>query len=154
MKIFELVFVDRVQLVLRIGVFGTFLGHGIFALQGKQTFVEMIQSMVPVDPATATTLLFMVGIVDLFIAFSTLVRPIKFVLVYATIWAFMTALARITAGDPVWDFVERTANWAAPLALLLYIQFRSKLKESEKARAAKVESAEQSESSREMKPSA
>jgi hypothetical protein len=89
----------------------------------------MIQSMIPVDATTATTLLFVVGIIDLFIAFSTLVRPIKFVLVYATIWVFLTAVARITAGDPVWDFVERSANWAAPLALLLYIQSKSKVKE-------------------------
>jgi hypothetical protein len=40
----------------------------------------------------------------------------------------MTAVARVTAGDPVWDFVERAANWAAPLALMLYIQFKSKVK--------------------------
>lgn len=120
---------DKVQLVLRIGVFGTFLGHGIFALQGKQAFTEMIQSMVPVDAATATTLLFMIGIVDLLVAFSILIRPMKFVLIYATVWSFMTAVARITAGDPAWDFVERTANWAAPLALLLYLQFKSKIRE-------------------------
>jgi hypothetical protein len=119
---------DKIELVLRIGIFGTFLGHGIFALQGKPGFVQMIQSIVPVDVSTATTLLFIIGLVDLFIAFSTLVRPIKLVLVYATIWAFLTSVARITAGDPVWDFVERTANWAVPLALLLYIQFRSKIK--------------------------
>jgi hypothetical protein len=119
---------DKLEIVLRIGVFGTFLGHGMLALQGEQGFIEMIQSMVPVDAPTATTLLFMVGIIDLFIAFSTLIRPIKFVLVYATIWAFMTAVARITAGDPVWDFVERAANWAVPLALLLYIQFKSRVK--------------------------
>jgi hypothetical protein len=71
----------------------------------------------------------MVGIVDLFIAFSTLIRPLRFVLVYATIWAFAIAVSRITAGDLVEDFVERAANWVVPLAPLLYIQFKSKLKE-------------------------
>lgn len=131
MLILTNLFRDKIELVLRAGVFGAFLGHGIFALEGKQRFVEMIQSMVPVDAPTATTLLFLVGIMDLFIAFSTLIRPIKFVLVYATIWAFMTAVARITVGDPVWDFVERAANWAVPLALLLYIQFKSKVREKE-----------------------
>ena len=122
---------DKIELVLRIGVFGAFLGHGIFALEGKQRFIEMVQSMVPVDAATASTLLFMIGIVDLFISFSTLIKPMRFVLVYATVWAFMTAVARITAGDPVWDFVERSANWAVPLALVLYIQLKSKQREKE-----------------------
>jgi hypothetical protein len=124
---------DKVELVLRIGVFGVFLGHGIFAIEGKQRFIEMIQSMVPVDAATATSLLFAVGVVDILVAFSVLLKPQKYVLVYATVWAFMTALARITAGDPVWDFVERAANWAAPLALLLYVQYKSKIKKESAA---------------------
>ena len=131
MKISEILLKDKLELVLRIGVFGVFLGHGIFALEGKQTFVEMIQIMVPVDGATATSLLFAVGVVDIVVAFSVLVKPQRFVLIYATAWAFITALARVTAGDPVWDFVERAANWAVPLALLLYIQFKAKIKEKE-----------------------
>lgn len=36
---------------------------------------------------------------------------------------FLTALARPLAGQPIWDFVERWANWGAPLSLyLLYSQ--------------------------------
>ncbi len=124
-------FKDKLELVLRIGVFGVFLGHGVFALEGKQKFVEMIQSMIPVDVTTATSLLFAIGIIDILVAFSVLLKPQKFVLIYATVWAFMTAFARITVGDPVWDFVERAANWAVPLALLVYIQFKSKIKEKE-----------------------
>ena len=122
---------DKFELVLRMGVFGAFLGHGIFALEGKQQFIEMIQSMVPLDAAMATSLLFAIGVIDILVAFWVLLRPQRFVLAYATVWAFLTALARITAGDPVWDFVERAANWAAPLALLLYIQFKSKIRAKE-----------------------
>ena len=122
---------DKIELVLRVGVFGAFLGHGVFALEAKQRFIEMMQSMVPVDAPTATSLLVAVGVIDILVAFSVLLKPQKFVLIYATVWAFMTAFARITAGDPVWDFVERAANWAVPLALLLYIQSKSKLKEKE-----------------------
>jgi hypothetical protein len=127
---------DRIELVLRAGVFGVFLGHGVFALEGKQRFVEMIQSMVSVDAATAGSLLFVIGIMDILIAFLVLLRPQKYVLAYATVWAFMTAIARVTAGDPIWDFVERAANWAAPLALLLYIQFKSKIRREPTAIAA------------------
>jgi hypothetical protein len=35
-----------------------------------------------------------------------------------TIWGFWTALVRPIVGEPIWDFVERFANWGAPLALL------------------------------------
>jgi len=91
-----------------------------------------------------------IGIIDILVAFSVLLKPQKFVLVYATIWAFMTALARITAGDPVWDFAERAANWAVPLALLLYIQLKSKIRENEKAHARIAEPSEHPESSKEM----
>ena len=65
MYIFASLLKDKLELVLRIGVFGVFLGHGIFALEGKQKFVEMTQSMVPVDAATATSLLFAIGIIDI-----------------------------------------------------------------------------------------
>ena len=42
---------------------------------------------------------------------------------------FLTALARPIAGDPIWDFVERTANWATPLALLYLRGLPKNLKE-------------------------
>jgi hypothetical protein len=31
--------------------------------------------------------------------------------------------------DPIWDFVERSANWGAPLALLFLIGWPRSLKE-------------------------
>jgi hypothetical protein len=47
-----------------------------------------------------------------------LIKPLKVVLIWAAIWGFWTALLRPVAGEPIWGFVERTAKWAAPLALL------------------------------------
>ncbi len=41
-------------------------------------------------------------------------------LIYATIWAFCTALMRPLSGGEWLDFIERSANWAAPLALLFF----------------------------------
>ena len=55
---------------------------------------------------------------DILVAVSVLIKPVRAVLIWATSWAFLTALIRPIAGEPIWDFVERTANWAAPLALL------------------------------------
>jgi hypothetical protein len=109
----------KIEWVLRIAVAGEFLGHGVFALQGKAAWLEWISELTGAAPATAATLLTLVGLLDLLVAIIVLVRPIKIVLLWAAIWGFWTALVRPLVGEPVWDFVERFANWGAPLALLL-----------------------------------
>lgn len=105
--------------VLRIAVAGEFLGHGVFALQGKQQWVEWFSVFGISDAGVATRLLFLVGLLDLAVALTVLVKPVRGVLLWATLWGFWTALLRPIVGEPIWDFVERWANWGAPLALLL-----------------------------------
>lgn len=105
--------------VLRIAVAGEFLGHGVFALQGKQQWIGWIGEMLGTDVATATTLLTLVGVMDILVALIVLVKPIRIVLLWAALWGFWTALVRPLVGEPVWDFIERWANWGAPLALLI-----------------------------------
>jgi len=109
----------KVQWVLRIGVAGEFLGHGIFALQGRPSWEGWISQLTGVDAATAGTLLTLVGVMDVVVAALALFRPIPIALVWAAFWGFWTALVRPLVGESFWDFVERFANWAAPLALLL-----------------------------------
>ena len=117
-----------VEWLLRIGVFGTFLGHGIFALQVKQSFIPLITAF-GFTEATATALLPWIGMMDLLVAVIVLFRPIKAILIWATVWAFATALSRPIAGMPIWDFVERTANWIVPLTLLHMHGLPKKLKD-------------------------
>lgn len=107
--------------VLRIAVAGEFLGHGAFALQGKAQWIGWIQELLRVDAATAGTLLLLIGVADIAVAAGVLLwRGLpRAVLVWAAIWGFWTALVRPIVGEPIWDFVERWANWGAPLALLL-----------------------------------
>ena len=109
------------QWVLRIAVAGEFAGHGVFALQGKAQWVKWFSTFGVTDPGMATKLLFLIGLADLSIALIVLVKPLKPVLIWATIWGFWTALLRPIVGEPIWDFIERWANWGAPLALLLLL---------------------------------
>ena len=102
----------------RIGIFGTFLGHGIFALQLKPRFVEMLTAFIGVTGNLANNLMYLIGIIDIIVAIFALFYPFRLILIYASIWGFLTALARPIANDPIWDFIERWSNWAAPLALL------------------------------------
>ena len=114
---------SKAEWVLRIGIFGTFLGHGVFALLIKQSWLHYF-TVVGISEATAKTLLPLIGLIDITVAVFVLFLPIKLVLIWATVWAFTTALIRPISGEPIWDFIERWANWAAPLALFLLLDKR------------------------------
>ena len=115
--------------VLRIAVAGEFIGHGVFALQGKKDWVEWFAQFGVSDPTVATQLLFILGIIDITLAVLVLVRPVRLALLWMVFWGFWTALLRPIVGMPVWDFVERWANWGAPLALLFLLGWPRSLKE-------------------------
>ena len=107
----------KLEWILRIGVAGEFLGHGMFALQGKADWIKWTQELSGMDVSTATTFIFIVGVVDVLLAVLVLVKPIRPLLLWMAFWGFWTALVRPLVGMPIWDFIERFANWAAPLAL-------------------------------------
>ncbi len=109
---------QTVEWILRVALFGEFLGHGVFAIQLKQRFLEMLEAMTGITGELANTLMRTVGGIDMVVAIFAIIKPIRIILIYAAIWGFLTALARPIAGDPIWDFVERWANVGVPLALL------------------------------------
>lgn len=116
--------------VLRIAVAGEFVGHGVFALQGKEGWFKYFYAVGITGDETIKTLLLAVGIADLLLALHVLVRPVRVALLWMAIWGFWTALIRWPVGpDPIWDFVERFANWGAPLALLFLYGWPRRLKE-------------------------
>ncbi len=110
-----------IEWVLRVGVAGEFLGHGVFALQGKKDWVGWFANFGISDTGTAVNILFWLGVLDILLAILVLVKPMRLPLLWMVFWGFWTALLRPLVGMPVWDFVERWANWSAPLALLLII---------------------------------
>ena len=119
----------KIEWVLRIAVAGEFVGHSVFALQGKKAWIDWIHQLTGVEIGTATILLTLIGFVDLLVALIVLVRPVRIVLLWATFWGFWTALVRPLVGEPIWDFIERWPNWGAPLALLLLIGWPKNWKE-------------------------
>ena len=119
----------KIEWILRIALFGEFLGHGIFALQLKQGFLDMIISVLGVSLASAKTILLIIGSIDILIALLALIYPFRLMLLYAIVWGFATGLARPLAGDPIWDFIERWANLGVPLALLFLRGIPKNLKE-------------------------
>lgn len=114
--------------VLRISVAGEFLGHGVFALQQKADWVKWMSQLLGTSPEISAQLILFIGALDVIVALTVLFRPIPVVLLWAAFWGFWTALLRPIVGQPIWDFVERWANWGAPLALLLILGWPKTLK--------------------------
>ncbi len=118
-----------IEWVLRIGVAGEFLGHGLLAIAGKKDWIGWIGQLTGVDATTAVTLLFWIGLFDVVVAAIVLIKPIRGILLWAAFWGFWTALVRPLVGIGWPDFIERFANWAAPLALLLILGWPKSVKE-------------------------
>jgi len=120
--------------VLRIAVAGEFLGHGIFAaaktaeaaavagysLLFKKAWIGWMITATGVSAETATQMLLLIGLADIVVAVLMFVKPVRAALLWAAVWGLWTALVRpLIGGESVLEFVERFANWGAPLALLL-----------------------------------
>ncbi len=93
-------------------------------MQGKEGWFKYFEAFGFADEQTIITILFIVGIMDLLLALHVLFRPQKALVLWMVFWGLWTALIRWPLGpDPFWDFVERSANWGAPLALLCLMGF-------------------------------
>lgn len=110
-----------VEWILRVAVAGEFLGHGVFALQGKKAWIGWIQQLTGIEAGLSAQLLLLIGMADILTALVILARPMRPVLLWASFWGFWTALVRPLVGEPIWDFIERWANWGAPLALFFVL---------------------------------
>jgi len=109
--------------VLKIGVFGIFFGHGIYAIQVNQAWIPFLE-VVGFSNNLANQILPFIGILDILIAISVLIKPLRYVLIWAVFWAFLTALMRPIAGGSILDFIERSGNWATPLALFFLLKWK------------------------------
>ncbi|MBI4360077.1 MAG: FAD-dependent oxidoreductase [Candidatus Jacksonbacteria bacterium] len=118
----------KAQWVLRIAVAGEFIGHGVFALGVKAGWIKYFTAL-GLSSGFAESALPIIGVIDIAVALLVLIKPVRIALLWMALWGFWTALLRPIGGDPIWDFVERFANWGAPLALLVLIGFPKKLKE-------------------------
>ena len=116
------------DIILRIGVFGTFLGHGVFALGVKHSWIPFLTT-VGFTTDAAIEVMPIIGVLDLLIALLVVIKPMRVVFLYAFIWAFLTALMRPIVGFPIWDFVERSSNWIVPLTVLYLRGFPKNWKE-------------------------
>jgi len=109
-------------------VFMTFLGHGIYALMGTPKWLVYIQT-VGFSLDISKKLIVIIGIIDVLVAITILLKPFKYVVLWSVIWAFSTALIRPIAGESILAFIERSTNFGAPLALFYLLNYKSEISE-------------------------
>ena len=117
-----------IQYLLRVAVFLTFLGHGLVAVSGNIKWLIYLEKA-GFSIEQAKQLIPIIGIIDILVAFTILIRPVKYVVLWAVIWAFSAALIRPISGESILAFVERGSNWIAPLALY-FLLLKNKINES------------------------
>jgi hypothetical protein len=135
--------------LLSLGAIGAFLGHGMFAVERKESFIQLFTGSfdnvlgVTVSTGTASDWVFGIGVVDLTITVvlaamllgNTRAKGALYQLAYSNValvlyawgafWGFVTAASRVTAAGDfypfVWDVVERAPNFLLPAALVYLV---------------------------------
>lgn len=113
------------EFIFRIGICFTFLGHGFYALIGKKEWIPLVQAFGFSEEA-AQIILPIVGVMDIIVGVSILLKPFKAVIIWAAFWAFIAALSRPLSGMDLLEMIERSSNWALPLVFLIYLSQKNK----------------------------
>jgi len=104
--------------VLRIAAAMCFIGHGAFGIIGKPAWLVYL-GVAGISREQGLVLMPVIGVMDILLGLSVLIRPTKAALAYMTLWAVWTASLRPLAGQGFSEFVERAGNYGVPLALLV-----------------------------------
>ena len=112
-----------IEYILRIAVFLTFFGHGYLALMANQRWIVYLET-VGFSYESGLKIMPFIGVLDIIIAILILLKPNKYVVLWAVIWAFSAALIRPLSGEDIWSFIERGTNWGAPLGLYVLLKYK------------------------------
>ena len=78
----------KIEWILRIGVAGEFLGHGILAIQGKPQWIQWVQELAGFSADNAATIIMIIGLMDVALAVLVLIKPIRIALLWMAFWGF------------------------------------------------------------------
>jgi hypothetical protein len=110
----------RVAWVLRATTATLLLGHGLLAAMGKPLLlVHLVGIDVGNGGLSTLGVLQRIGGFEVALALGVLLSPGRSLLLFVCAWKLATEWLYITAGDPVWEFIERGGSYGAPLALAL-----------------------------------
>src|SRR6267142_5314169 len=105
--------------IFRIAFMMEFVGHGAFGVMGKAAWLPYF-GVVGIHESLAWRLMPIIGTIDICLAITTLLRPMRGLILYGAIWGLWTALLRPLSGEPIWEALERAGNYGVPMAFLLW----------------------------------
>jgi uncharacterized membrane protein YphA (DoxX/SURF4 family) len=108
---------------LRIASAMCFIGHGAFGIITKPIWCNYF-AVFSIGHDLAYHLMPILGSLDILMGLSLVFYPTRAILGWLVIWAMITATLRPLSGEPFAEFIERTGNFGAPLALLLLSGWR------------------------------
>lgn len=105
--------------ILRIAVGMNFLFHGAWGVVGREAWLPFF-AFAGIGPDAAEILQRLIGVMDITFGLIALFKPTRSALLFMVIWGVWTAMLRPLTGTAWWYFLERSGNFAPPLAMLLY----------------------------------
>ena len=95
------------------------VGHGWLAVMHKPGIVANFASVMPA--ATAERITPLTGWLEIGLAVVVILRPSITVMLFIVAWKVVTEALFVTAGSPVWEWVERGGSYCVPLALAVLL---------------------------------
>lgn len=126
----ELTRLFGVEWLLRLAVAGAFVGHGAYgAIVAKPEWFGYFAALgIPESVVTANRLVTIVGVIEIVVGVVAFVLPMPALLLVMAAWKIFSELLRPLAGEQVWEVVERASNILAPLALIVVIRERARMR--------------------------
>lgn len=109
---------QRMYYLLRIAVAMCFIGHGSFGIITKPIWCNYF-GVFGVGQDMAYQVMPVVGVIDILLGIGILLFPVRAIPAWLVVWGIFTALLRPLSGEPFAEFIERSGNFGAPLALLI-----------------------------------
>jgi hypothetical protein len=108
----------KLQWILRVAVSLEFIGHGMFGIIGKESWLAYYD-VFGISEDAAWTMMPLTGAVDVTLGLLVLLRPTRALIAYMAFWGLFTATLRPLADQGVWELIERSYNYGVPAVLLL-----------------------------------
>ncbi|HKQ18397.1 MAG TPA: hypothetical protein VJW75_01495 [Candidatus Eisenbacteria bacterium] len=106
--------------ILRIAIALALIGHaGLGVFQRKAGLLEMYAKVGLPSSVEGIPLAVAIGWFELALAAAVLIKPFRTLLVFVCVYKVMMGLLHPASGAYWWEFIERGADYMAPIALIL-----------------------------------
>jgi hypothetical protein len=112
--------------VMRAGIALLLIGHGGFGLQvGKPEWYDYF-GLFGISPAAVDSahLMTVFGVFEILLGLAVLLKPWRGLLLFVLVWKLGTELLRPLVGQELFQFIERSGDYALPIALFVLLGWR------------------------------